>query len=531
MTLAHILNHVLISRNRVQKHDRNIREILRQEEETERLEKEAMEEQMDSTKSKKSKKYKQRKTPIVEKVDLASAHMPTETKEHWRDQGFTRPKVLILLPTRGICYRFVEKLNALLGTDSYLENKERFDKEYGPLEPLEQDTQDPKEELRRKQVLGKKGKDWNELFGDDANQDDEFKFGISFSTKAVKKKKGKKDQPPQNTLSMKLYSDFFQSDIIFASPMGLKMMNSKEDSDCDYLSSIEICLVAYSDVLLMQNWDHVNSALDCLNLQPKNLNTTDFSRVRYPLLEGQGAYWRQFIVLSTMSNPHINSTFKVHSKSISGSLKIRRKITLNEAAICNVLMKVKQVFQKIPCKSVMTQDKDRLKYFTKQILPQILRLNQKHTLIYIPSYFDFVTIRNILTESEADFVSITEYSRVSEISRGRARFHQGLKNIMLYTGRAHFYQRHYVKGITHLIFYGLPEHSSFYPEMIHMIRDGGSKGSGYTNNSDDMSEHIDTPASCLALFTKYDAHELERVVGTKNCARMIQGLKNTFLFS
>ena len=52
------------------------------------------------------------------------------------------------------------------------------------------------------------------------------------------------------------------------------------DGDFDYLSSIEVCLVHHSDVILMQNWDHVNEILSLLNKDPVNNNGTDFSRVR-----------------------------------------------------------------------------------------------------------------------------------------------------------------------------------------------------------------------------------------------------------
>ncbi len=38
-----------------------------------------------------------------------------------------------------------------------------------------------------------------------------------------------------------------------------------DDADVNFLSSIDVCLVMRSDVLLMQNWDHVNTVLDSLN--------------------------------------------------------------------------------------------------------------------------------------------------------------------------------------------------------------------------------------------------------------------------
>lgn len=62
---------------------------------------------------------------------------------------------------------------------------------------------------------------------------------------------------------MKLYADFFQSDILVASPIGLVTKGAEGGADSedtlDFLSSIEIVLAPRCDVLLMQNWAHVVS--------------------------------------------------------------------------------------------------------------------------------------------------------------------------------------------------------------------------------------------------------------------------------
>jgi hypothetical protein len=39
---------------------------------------------------------------------------------------------------------------------------------------------------------------------------------------------------------------------------------------------------------------------------------------------------------------------------------------------------------------------------------------QKYTLLNVPSYFGFAVLHNLLLKREADFVSTTEYVRVSE---------------------------------------------------------------------------------------------------------------------
>lgn len=41
--------------------------------------------------------------------------------------------------------------------------------------------------------------------------------------------------------------------------------------------------------------------------------------------------------------------------------------------------------------------------------------------------------------------------------------------MLLYTGRAHFFNRYCIRGIHHLIFYSLPECPQFYPEMVNLL--------------------------------------------------------------
>jgi hypothetical protein len=50
-----------------------------------------------------------------------------------------------------------------------------------------------------------------------------------------------------------------------------------EDANVNFLLSIDVCIVMRSDVLLMQNWDHLNTVLDSLNPQPRNVADVNFS--------------------------------------------------------------------------------------------------------------------------------------------------------------------------------------------------------------------------------------------------------------
>ena len=59
-------------------------------------------------------------------------------------------------------------------------------------------------------------------------------MGIQFN---VDKGKGKGTNKGSH---LSLYTDFYQSDIIIASPIGLKVLEDEKKQSYDYLSSIEV---------------------------------------------------------------------------------------------------------------------------------------------------------------------------------------------------------------------------------------------------------------------------------------------------
>jgi U3 small nucleolar RNA-associated protein 25 len=221
---------------------------------------------------------------------------------------------------------------------------------------------------------------------------------------------------------MRLFSDFFISDIIIASPIGLKLvmeqsMSSTNDEEettasrkireanASFLSSIEIIALHQADVLFMQNWDHVEFVLQHCNKLPKDIGDTDFSRVRPYFLDGNADMHRQLIISSQFNDPELASTFRRYSKSISGNIRLKKD--WNDGTINQVVNSVTQVFQLIPrISSFMEEDDLRFSYFKEFVLSPILRNKQSHTLIVTPSYLNYVRVRNELMRSEVRWVGM-----------------------------------------------------------------------------------------------------------------------------
>ncbi|XP_076043397.1 U3 small nucleolar RNA-associated protein 25 homolog isoform X2 [Oratosquilla oratoria] len=153
------------------------------------------------------------------KINKAKKENKQDDATEYRDQGYARPKVLILLPFRHSAFRVVKTIIALIfgseekGED--IQNKKRFLEEFGC-----NTSEDQQHRLNRPD-------DFEALFAGDIRED--FKIGLTLTKK-----------------SLKLYTDFYGSDIIIASPMGLRLtvgVPGERDSDTDFLSSVEVMVI------------------------------------------------------------------------------------------------------------------------------------------------------------------------------------------------------------------------------------------------------------------------------------------------
>lgn len=447
--LTHILNHVFKTRDRVLKNNEKIRTY------------------NDALK--------------------AGATKRTEEPE-LRDQGFTRPKVLILLPTRNAAYETVEQIIRLSGSDQQ-ENRRKFKKQFhqegGPPET--------------------KPADFREMFK--GNSNDFFSIGLKFTRKAVK-----------------LYSSFYNSDILVASPIGLSMIledPKQSKREYDFLSSIEILAIDQANQIEMQNWDHVGTVLKYINKIPKDFHGADFSRIRMWAINDQLKMLRQSLVFSEFLTPSVSSVV-TRSENIAGKVRYRPTVTSQTCIMNSVGLKVKQIFQRFDAPDPQTNYESRYKFFINSVLPSITKQSSYDDglLIYIPSYFDYVRVKSYMkSNTKFDFVSIDEYSSQSKVSRARHNFLAGRAKMMLYTERMHHFRRFDLSGVKNVLIYEAPSNPLFYKELLRFVGK-----SVFKSEADVDLSFVKT------IYSKWDAAALERIVGNERAPILCNSVNELYEF-
>ncbi|TNN07979.1 Digestive organ expansion factor [Schistosoma japonicum] len=193
-----------------------------------------------------------------------------------RDQGFHRARTLILVPTREAARRIVHTFFQLMPKGSTVSHRRRFERDFGP-QPGDTD---------KEKKTGRKPKDYEEWFS--GNSNDNFRIGLAFSKKSVK-----------------LYSAFRDSDLILASPLGIKAIIDDEEekqADVQYIiASIELLIIDQAEMLLMQNWATVQHIVSLLNQRPTVPVFASAARIRLCYLAGYGKRYRQTLLFSAVS--------------------------------------------------------------------------------------------------------------------------------------------------------------------------------------------------------------------------------------
>ncbi|XP_065756232.1 LOW QUALITY PROTEIN: U3 small nucleolar RNA-associated protein 25 homolog [Phocoena phocoena] len=409
--------------------------------------------------------------------------------DDFRDQGLTRPKVLTVVPFREAALRVVQLFISLLEGDSkkkiIVSNKKRFNGEYGS---------DPEE---RPPNL-KRPEDCEAVFV--GNIDDHFRTGVAILQRSIR-----------------LYAPFYSSDILIASPLGLRTIiggEGEKKREFDFLSSIELLIIDQADISLMQNWEHVLHLMNHMDLLPLDSHGVDFSRVRMWSLNNWSKYYRQTLLSGALQDAQINSVFIKYCVNVQGQVAVRN--VPMTGCISHVLVQLPHVFQRMEAENLASVIDARFNFFVNKILPQYRDAVMSHTLIYVPSYFDFVHLRNYFKKEELNFTHICEYAQKSGVSRARDFFLQGEKQFLLLTERFHFYKRYTITGIRNLIFYELPTYPHFYSEVCNVLQ--------ATTRGEEAAW------TCTVLYSKYDAQRLAAVAGVERAAQMLQSKKNVHLF-
>lgn len=128
----------------------------------------------------------------------------------------------------------------------------------------------------------------------------------------------------------RLFESMFESDIIVASPIGLRILTGlqkSEDKDeeeetmtqggkknFDFLSSIEFLVVDSAEAFVFQNLQHLEEVIKILNKRPKKLaGLNDISRLKNMYTDDRMGYlpkyFRQNIVVQKFQNQEMNFIF------------------------------------------------------------------------------------------------------------------------------------------------------------------------------------------------------------------------------
>jgi len=409
--------------------------------------------------------------------------------ERLRDQGFARPKVLIIVPFKESCRSIVEMLIKIFspnGEKGAVANRKRFNEDYSKVETVKKD----------------KPEDFYDIFQGDV--DDSFKLGISVTKK-----------------TLKLYTDFYSSDIIITSPLGLRLVTGVEGeggkTDTDFLSSIEMLIIDQADVLLMQNWDHVTSIITQLHQQPRESHGVDYGRVRLWCLDGNSKYYRQNIVISSVPAPEINSIWNRNCHNYMGKVRVMKE---HPGTLTRVLTDTSLVWHRVSADNLAHSLDTRFKYFTEKVMPGFTKDSMYHTCVFVPSYFDYVKVRNWFKSSDLDYCQVNEYTKDKKIAQARDMFYHNEKHFLLYTERCHFYRRFRIKGIRHLIFYQPPTFDWMFAELCNLLQKSFQNPRGGSESN----------MSITILYTKYDIQRLNLCVGNETASKMLSSENSRHIF-
>ena len=402
-----------------------------------------------------------------------------------KDQGFTSPKVLILVPYKKHARIIMEELINIFSNNNWkgITNKKKFKDEYSEFDSM----------------------------------DDCFRMGINISFFENK---------------MKLYSPFDESDIILASPLGLKLA-TPSDSDkafknskvYDFLSSIEIFLMDFSEVFIYQNMEHLNEILSFINKPPKNnQNIVDINRIKEVYANNYGEYLRQNIIISHFKCLDIDVSINDISKNINGKVLfdgpyenqtelIKKEFSEKYNYMNSKEYEIRYEFKILRDLKGEDDFDEKFNYFTKNIWQNLYESFEKHTIIFISSTFDYLRLKSFFKQKSKSVCYISEDTDKKDWQRNRLYFENGKYKFLLYNERAHVYKKINLKFAKNIFFYSLPEDPKIFNEMIHLIDPVNYNKNLEKYNIESQQNEIQKFGSVIVLVSPVEKYNLQKILG------------------
>ena len=435
-----------------------------------------------------------------------------------KDQGITKPKVLILAPFKQHALEIISNFQELLKYQIPNQNERKFRSYHF-------------HNKAKFQMEYENNQDFVAPYGK-GNLDDDFKFGVQLRNKSIK-----------------LFSNFYKSDIIIASPLGLKkLLTNTQDQDnldkiksfdYDFLSSIQICVVDDIQDILMQNVENLLHILDHLNLKPREMKEemTNINRIYAYQTEAFNENFRsncsgkrQLIFTSSVITPLISTIFNKFSASNMGKVLLKRsdkdrKINNNHHGLVSKLQQPETtenplifLFKKLPLTKEVSESDLRLKNFVQKTLRDLKSMKSSQIIVYIPDTYDFIRLNKIMkkrfdNDPGDSYCTLTEEDSVTKRKESLRLFASGQAKICLITERFYYFYRKLPKNFSKVIFYGIPTFEQFFGDLCGS-EDGRSINGGSITVKEDSFVHV--------YFTSRELELLAGLTGKEMALNMIK---------
>jgi len=336
---------------------------------------------------------------------------------------------------------------------------------------------------KKKKLNSTSSQKYNETFGDEEENkvSDAFKFGVCVGDKR----------------ELSLYTPFVKSDIILASPLSLKQAVS--EPNLGILCSVQIVVLVEAQEFIMQNWDHIEDIFKAMNKLPdRDSVTVDLNRIMDVFLDQNSADFRQLIITSKLQTPLLMSLFN-RSK--------RPKVRTIEHYEGVVSTSPSQAFRKFQASTFQDTPDLRFKYFTESYWPNVKEDLSPQSVVFVESYLEYVRVREYLEEYDPGVLCVSEYTPKPQRQRSFAYVKSAKNKALCITERLIYFRNPKISKIGHLVFYSLPENPEIYTKLV------------------EVAEQV------TAVFCKFDGYCLQRIVGDKRAAKMLNSHNDLFTLS